>query len=195
MLDDSSARKFKKKFLADPPAQSSHTFAEMLVGAYLYSIQMPAKYDRRVLDKNPDWSLINEADAPIGIIEQMTFHQARNLEDEIEKTLSSGQTWCGFPPGNIDRLYAKIQEKAEKYENLVAQLNLPYVVSVFGHSHADVDSDEINEVLFKLHGGAFSNFKALTGILYFTELNGSYRFSYIPNPNSTFHLPLRDNVI
>jgi hypothetical protein len=195
MLDGSSARKFIKKFLADPPDQPSHTFAELLVGAYLYSIQMPAKYDRWVLDKKPDWSLINEADAPIGIIEQMTFHQARNIEDEIKATLSSGQTWCDFPPSNVDRLYERIREKAEKYENLVAQLNLPYVVSIFGHFFADVDSDEINEVLFKLNGGAFSNFKTLTGVLYFTELNGSYSFSYIPSPNATFHLPLRDNVI
>jgi hypothetical protein len=180
---DEDARKFVKKFRNDSPIQSTHTFRELLVGAYLMNLGLNAKYEKNIQGKTPDWSVWTIEWDLVAIIEQMTFNQSRELKDEITTTLKSGQIWTGWIPPNVDRLFQKLQEKSEKYEPIAASLRIPYIVAIFSDFMSSIDQEELQEVLFKVHdGGIFRRFKELAGILFFEESAANYEFTYLQNP-------------
>ena len=186
------APKFVRRFREQRPQQAAHTYRELLVGTYLANLSIPGRYDLEQLGKTPDWSVFDQSGSSSGIIEVMTFHQTAGIDRAIGESWLSGKAWCGWMPQNGPRLYQKLQEKAERYESLVRQLDVPYVVSVFGEFTASVDQRELQETLFSLHGGAFSQFACLSGVLYFQESLGAYRFKYFGNPSHRCQLPLRD---
>lgn len=196
MLFEEDARKFVKKFRHDPSDQSAHTFRELLVGAYLVGQRLKARYDKQVLGKTPDWSSLDNSDTVVGVIEQMTFHQTRTIEIDIENALRAGTSWTGWLPSNVDRLFQKLHEKAERYDAIATTLQVPYVVAIFGDGAASVDRDELDEVLFKAHnGGAFSQFTVLSGVLFFEESAGQYTFTYIENPDAFRTMKLGNAVL
>ena len=184
--------KFVRRFREQRPQQAAHTYRELLVGAYLADLPVPGRYDLELHGKTPDWSVFDESGSISGIIELMTFHQTAEIDRAIGEHWGRGQVWCDWMPQNAPRLYQKLQEKAERYELLARQLDVPYVVSVFGEFTASVDQHEVEETLFSLHGGAFTQFAWLSGVLYFQESFGTYRFKYFANPSHPRQLPLRD---
>lgn len=175
-------RKFVKNFRTQPSAQALHTYRELLVGAYLADLGYGARYDRKTEGKTPDWTLLDNTGRVTGIIELMTFHPSASIDHEIGEAIGRGETWVGWMPQNSSRLFQKIQEKAERYMHLADAIEAPYVVAVFGEFTASVDLEELEEVLFSIHGGAFTQFPWLSGMLYFEESAGTYAFRYLSNP-------------
>lgn len=69
--------------------------------------------------------------------------------------------------------------KVDKYESLAKSLSVPYVVAVYGDFLAAVEKDEVNEVLHEAYeGGIFAYSNAVSGILFFEESGGRYKFTY-----------------
>ncbi len=197
-LDEEDARKFIRAFRNHAASgQIAHTYRDLLAGAYLASIGVKARYEREVLGKTPDWTIVRSDDTPDAIVELTTYHQTPAVDNEIAQTaIKGGKMWAGFMPPNSDRLYQKIQQKAEKYESLAATLSVPYVVAVFSEFTASVDRRELEEALLHIHGGGvFHQCPALAGVLHFRESGGLYRFSYFANPTATHTMVLRDAVL
>ena len=183
--------KFFKNFRTQPPAQAHHTYRELLVGANLSDHGLQPRYDLEIDGKTPDWSLLDEQEKVIGIVELPTFHQNAQLDREIGETLGRGEIWAGWMPQNTGRLYQKVQQKAERYARLAGSAQVPYVVAVFGEFTASVDLAEVEEVLFSSHGGAFTHFPWLCGLLYFEESSGIYAFKCYANSDARRALPLQ----
>src|ERR1700682_3695687 len=164
-LHETDIRKFLRIFRSQQASgQIAHTYRELLVGAYLADLSIEARYEKETLGKTPDWTLVNETDEVVGFIDNMTFHQKPAIDNEIANSMRQGQTWAGWLPPNSDRLYQKLQQKAEKYECLANELKVPYVVAVFGEFTASVDRHELDEALLDIHsGGVFSNCLVLSG--------------------------------
>lgn len=193
-IRDEDIRKFVKKFGEQPHNENQvlHTFRELILGAFLASNGFKVQYDREIDGKTPDWSIFSDAAELQGIVELTNFHPDKTTENTIMQELKTGNIYCDWQPNNNDRLYQRIQEKADHYENLIRTHNVPYTVAVFGEFTAAVELDELNECLFKDHGGGlFRQCPALSGVLFFQESAGQYIFKYIKNsqPENAINLP------
>lgn len=83
-----------------------------------------------------------------------------------------------------DRLFSKVQEKANEYAKLIEQVRVPYVVALFGEFTAPIEPQEMYHVVYDLHGGVFAEIPALAGVIFFRERWGQYEYSYFPNPEA-----------
>lgn len=128
---------------------------------------------------------------PDTILEIVSLHAAKVLEDNLAKQFTAKQLadpdaliiTVSYWPGEIkDRLYARIQEKAVAYKNLVA--NRPYVVGVFGNFEIEIKDSDITECVFG-DDGLLKSYSWLSGVVRFIDRNGIYRFTYFPNPDAT----------
>jgi hypothetical protein len=61
-------------------------------------------------------------------------------------------------------------------------LHLPYTVAAFSEFTASLEPDEISHVLFRHHGGLLAASPELSGVIFFSEQNGRYAFTYFANP-------------
>jgi hypothetical protein len=185
LLCTEDRKKFLRKFNSEDNEQSHHTFRELLIGAYLLKNCLNARYDQVVQDKTPDWSVREESGELSGLVEQLTFHQARELDHAMNATLRAGQTWVGWVPSAAERIYQKVLSKAEVYEKLANSLSVPYIITLFADFAAAVEIDEIHDACLKLNGGGvFSAANHLSGVVFFEENKGKYEFQYIPNPHA-----------
>lgn len=99
-------------------------------------------------------------------------------------------------PSNVDRLYQKLGEKIERYEELAERLNISYVVSIFGDIKAVVEPDELQDVLHTAHEkGIFVRFPWLSGVLYFYTSSLNYNFKYFNNPAALRPLCVPDDQL
>lgn len=186
LINPEDVPQFVKDFRTQPHNQNQvqHTFRELLLGSFLASNNYKIRRDYKINDKTPDWSIFNDSQKVIAIVELVNFHIDKNTEDEInKKKAESKEVWAGWLQSNNNRLWQRIQEKAEKYEKLAKDHNLHYVVSLFGEFTAFIEHEELNDCLFiDYDGGIFNQYKFLSGLLYFEESAGQYNFKYFRNP-------------
>ncbi len=209
-ISEKDRRKFVRKFREQPhdEYQVMHTLRELILGAFLASKGFLVCHDLEIEGKTPDWVILDAQESPVGIVELINFHVDRHTEMDIEKQLkhpdpmSTVDTAHGPIPvavywqkPNKERLYQRIEEKANKYERLAENNKLPYVVSVFGELRAAVKKEELHQCLFEDHGGLLAQWPTLSGVLFFEESNGTYVFDFIENPQGTISITIPDGRI
>jgi hypothetical protein len=187
-LDEKEQKKFVKKFKDQPHygIQVMHTFRELLLGAYLSASSLKVVYDRDIFGKTPDWSLLDESSKVIAIVEMVYHHLDRDTEDDLLAQREAGKIALGYFPHSNDpeflRLYSHVQEKVGVYKNIVAGINVPYVVAVFMDFTAVIDVQETKDCLMSGDEPLFKSYPDLSGVLHFEENGGSYYFTFIENP-------------
>ena len=184
-------QKFRSNFrnLLPESDQTMHTLRELVIGAHLSANGFRVRHDY-VIDNNktPDWCILDDESTVIGIVELTNFHIDKTTEIEIRKhsELKDNFTyWRDGNKNNVDRLYHRIEKKAQTYRSQANSLKVPYVVGVFGEWETAVDFDEIRSCLFGEETGLFDMYPEMSGVLYFVEQNAlRYLFYYAENPNA-----------
>lgn len=190
-------RKFVKKFREHPPDsdQIMHTFRELVLGSYLSSRGFKVRHEFAIDDQTPDWSILDAQEETItGLVELTSFHVDKATQDEIAEQIRArglALCWRDQNKDNVERLYQSIWRKAPAYKTLIEQMQVPYVVAVFGEFEAAMDFEEVCLCLFDEETGLFAMYPELSGVLYFEESFGRYSFKYVSNPNAsqTIELP------
>jgi hypothetical protein len=184
-IDDADVKKFVKKFRDQQhhEEQIMHTFRELVLGAFLGSNQLRAMHEYNVCGQTPDWCLFDDESKLKGLVELVNFHVDRRTQDRIDSEIRDKGIAAYFI-SNGERLYHKIWEKAGTYKALAQNLNLAYVVAVFGTFQADVEVNEIRNCLFEEGKGLFGLYPEMSGLLFFTTFSGEHHFIYIQNPDA-----------
>lgn len=189
-IDPADVAAFVRKFRKERDEQRFHTFRELVVGSHLRQSGLNARYEQRVQDKTPDWVIYDQAGAVHELIDVTSLHQRRETETDMVGSVAAGQIWTGWVTIPPDHIYSKIESKASAYSRLSAEVGKPYTVFLFGEFLATVDPEEIEHVLYKHHNGVFSSLPMLSGLVYFTEGGGAYRYNYYANAAATFPSPV-----
>lgn len=186
-IDPADVAAFVRKFRTERDDQRFHTFRELVVGSHLRLRGLNARYEQRVQDKTPDWVVYDSAGSIQELIDVTSLHQRLEKKTDMLRTLSTGEVWTGWVTIPSDHIYSKIQTKANAYADLSAAVGKPYTVFLFGEFFAAIDPEEVEHVLYELHGGVFSSLPMLSGLVYFTHGGGEYRYSYYASSAATFH--------
>lgn len=187
-INEKEQKRFVKKFKNQPHTniQIMHTYRELLVGAYISANGIKVENERKIGTKTPDWSITDQSDNVIAIIEVINHHIDEKTNEPILEQFKAGKKAIAFFPNGNDpenkRLYLHIQDKANKYKDLVKGINVPYVVAVFMDFLTVIDDQETKECLMDGKEPLFRLYPDLSGVLHFEESNGSYKFTYIENP-------------
>jgi hypothetical protein len=196
-LCEEDEQKFVRKFREQPPDsdQIMHTFRELVLGAYLSSSGFKVRHDYAVDSQTPDWCILDEKPAVIGIVELTNFHIDKATENEIEEQLQArgiAWYWRDENKDNADRLYHCIWHKAQVYKVLLEKLRVPYIIALSPESQAAIDfKEEVCPCLFEEKTGLFEMYSEVSGVLYFEERpRGQYSFYYALNPNALRVLPI-----
>lgn len=188
-------RKFLKEFSQQPhdSDQIMHTVRELVLGAYLASSGLKVRHHYRVDNKTPEWCVLDDKSAVIGIVELTNFHIDKVTENQIEHQWQArGEAWVWLDPKNVKRLYDHIEAKAGVYSNLVKKLEVPYVIAVFCDFRAPLSfTEEVRFCLSNQHSGPFKIYPEISGLLYFEDHASRYFFNYAHNPSPLrrFDLP------
>lgn len=148
-LDKSTQLKFVKLFRQQPRDQDQimHTLRELILGAYLHRAGFQVRYAQRLRGKTPDWLLVNEQAMPLAIVELVNIHIDRQTETAIQIQSQTRPAvvvyWRDGNVDNIERLRYRLQEKAQVYQDLVTELDLAYIIAVFGEFKAALDMEDI----------------------------------------------------
>jgi hypothetical protein len=188
LLDEKEQKKFVKKFKDNPHDQIHvmHTFRELLLGAYLSANGLNVESERNICGKTPDWSILDSSSNVTAIVEAVTHHLDRKAEDELLEQKRAGKNVLSYWPNGNDpdhrRVYSHIKDKADKYKEIVSELKVPYVVSIFIDFLAVIDVQEVKDCLMSGDEPLFKLYPDLSGVLHFEESNrGSYYFELIEN--------------
>lgn len=183
-LHPDDAAPFVKKLTTQPLHARFHTYRELLLGAHLLQDGRNFRYEQLVCGKTPDWTLFGEDSRLLEVVDVVTLHQRHDKEQEIFASVRSSGSWggwIGIPP---DHIYRKLNDKAGQYSELVRQAKVPYVLGVFGEFVASLSPQEIQQVLYRQHGGWFTTTQEVSGVIYFREQSPNFEFSYFPNPEA-----------
>lgn len=188
-------RKFVKKFREQPHDQNQvmHTLRELVCGAYLSSKGYRVIHDYHLKDRTPDWCILDDNDSIQTIIEVTNFHIDQVTERYIENQRQSKTIIGYWPDGNTnnrDRLYERIQQKAQVYKELVNSINLPYVIAVYPDYRVCLEFDDVYDCLSLKNDGIYDLYPQVSGVLFYVENDGQYTFRYISNPRSLRKLDL-----
>jgi len=179
-------RKFRK--LESESNQIMHTLRELILGAYLSASGFRVRYDFVTNNQTPDWCILDDDLSVVGIIELLSIHINRATEREIRQHSELRDNyfyWRDGQKNNIDRLYQRIEEKAQKYSSQAISLKVPYVVAVFGEWELALDFNEIKSCLFNEKTGLFNKYLEMSGVTYFVDQNPfRYLFHYSGNPRA-----------
>jgi hypothetical protein len=188
-ISDDDVRKFVKKFKEQPHESDHfmHTVRELILGAYLGLCGLKLKYDRKINNKTPDWSILDDTNIPHCIIELVNFHIDRRTEIDIEsqkRAKGIASYWRDGNKDNVSRLYMCIHQKAEIYGKLIENTRLPYIIAIFSDFRAILDTEEIQSCLSTNESGIFWLYPNVSGVLFFEENSGQYSFHYFSNTNA-----------
>ena len=188
-LSETEQKKFLNKFKqhSSSKIQTMHIFYELILGAYLSSNGFIVKYDFQIGSKKPDWVVFDTSCNTVAIIEMVCHHIDDKTNEIILNQIKRDEKIITyFPKTNdpeLNRLYSKINKKANIYKNLVIENNVPYIIAVYIDYLAVIDVQETKICLTGGEDSLFKNNPNLSGVLQFEENNfGSYFFSFIENP-------------
>lgn len=188
-IDAEDVNAFVRKFRREKGEHRMHTFRELIVGSHLRKYGLDARYEQEVQGKTPDWVIRAPDGDVLEIVDVVTLHQRKALETDMVGTLVQGEVWTGWMTIPPDHIYAKIQQKANRYSDLSSELDRPYLLYVFGEFLASIDPEEIAHVVHKHHGGLFTKVPWLVGVVYFTESSGTYKYAYFSNEGAKLISP------
>jgi hypothetical protein len=172
--------------------QRMHTFGELLLGAYLSSCGFKVRHEYSVESKTPDWCILDNRSAVIGIIDLVNFHRDKATENEIDQ---GHAVWSRDNlPKNRDRLYERIWGKMGTYLDLAQTLEVPYVVAVCPDWRAGVKFEKLIPCLHPDNTGLFQMYQDVSGVLYFEGNLEQYSFRYEQNPNALRSVDLPSGV-
>ena len=195
-ISEEDERKFVKKFKDQmrDEVQVMHTFRELILGSYLASSGFNVSYEYSVDTATPDWCVLDDSSSLKAIVELTNFHLDKATEDAINEARQTKGWWIGWTGLNDERLYQSIWHKAGFYKTLAEGFNVPYIVAVYSEFNAAVDIEELNRCLFGEEFGLFGLYPAISGVLFFEEQSGPYKFTYLPNPNPLKRMCIRSGV-
>lgn len=200
-LCDEDQQRFVKKFREQPhdSDQIMHTFRELILGAYLSSRGFRVRYECSVECKTPDWCILDNRSAVVGIAELVNFHIDALTESNIaEQTRAKPSVvfyWRDKNKNNVERLSYSIQDKMQKYHALTETLRVPYIIGIFLDFKVVVDTEELRACLYPNDTGLFQMYRHVSGVLYFEENTGQYLFRYEQNPNALRKIELPGGVL
>jgi len=192
-LCEKDQQRFAKKFREQPhdSDQRKHTFRELVLGAYLSSRGFRVRHEYSVEGKTPDWCILDNRSAVVGIVELVNFHIDAVMESEIEKERRAKPFvvyWRDEHKNNVERLYHCIQDKMQKYQALTEKLGVPYIIAISPDYKVVLDFQEVLSCLHDNEFGLFQMYRHVGGVLYFEKDGGQYCFRYEQNPNRKFDL-------
>lgn len=177
-----------------------HTYRELLMGARLRDQGFNVRYERKVENKTPDWTLVDK-DTTLEILDVMTLHQRAEKDREIREGLQKPEaileipgtgelicswgTWITIPP---DHVYEKLSEKAGNYRQLARTHHLPFVIAVYDDWLASISADGMKYVLFDHRDGWFKENPDVSGVIHFKGASWTpFQFDYtvFRNPKAT----------
>lgn len=195
-LCNEDQQSFVKKFREQPhdSDQIMHTFRELILGAYLSSKCFRVRHEYSVESKTPDWCILDNRSAVVGIVELVNFHIDAVTESKIIRQMQTKGTaayWRDGNKNNVERLYYCIWDKMQKYKPLTEKLGAPYIIGIFPDFIVGVKFKEVRACLYPDDTGLFQMYRHVSGVLYFEEHSGQYWFRYEQNPNALrkFDLP------
>ena len=200
-LCEEDQQRFVKKFREQPhdSDQIMHTFRELILGAYLSSRGFPVRHEYLVEGKTPDWCILDNRSAMVGIVELVNFHIDAVTESEIAKQIQAKSIiavyWRDGNKNNVERLYYCIWDKMQKYQALIEKLRVPYIVGIFLDFKVVVDLEELRGCLYRNGTGLFQMYGYVSGVLYFEENAGQYLFRYEQNPDAQRKVELPSGVL
>jgi len=189
-INESDQRKFIKKFRSSPLAdpQTNHTLHELLLGAYLSASGFIDECEWKIQEKKPDWSILDTSSKIIAIVENVTHHLPIETENKIFNQHKAGKTVIGYKPDEKDpdhqRLKLKIQNKVNTYKRIVSDLDVPYVLAIFGHFYSALEVEDVKNLLMCGKEFLLKQNPDLSGIFYFCEDTRFYKFWFIENPHA-----------
>jgi len=191
-------RKFVRKFHEQQHVsdQIKHTLMELVLGAYLSSCDMKLRYDYAINSETPDWCILDDRSAVIGIVEMTNFHIDKATDNEIEKQRSvkrSAVYWRDGNKNNVDRAHGRLREKADKYKHLIEKLRVPYAIAIFADYKVALDfREELLPGLVDENSGLFGR-SEISGVLNIeNNVKGKYSFRYATNSNAIRPLAIRN---
>jgi hypothetical protein len=199
-LCDKDQQRFVKKFREQPhdSDQRLHTFRELILGAYLSSKGFRVRHEYSVESKTPDWCILDNRAAVVGIVELVNFHIDAVTESAIAKQIrvkSIAVYWRDGNKNNVERLYYCIWDKVQKYRALIEKLSVPYIIAIYPDFNAATDFEEVLPCLHHDEFGLFQMYRHVSGVLYFEENAGQYLFRYEQNPNALRKVELPGGVL
>jgi len=197
-LCEEDQQRFVNNFREQPhdSDQIMHTFRELILGAYLSSRGFPVRHEYLVEGKTPDWCILDNRSAMVGIVELVNFHIDAVTESEIAKQIQAKSIiWRDGNKNNVERLYYCIWDKMQKYQALIEKLRVPYIVGIFLDFKVVVDLEELRGCLYRNGTGLFQMYGYVSGVLYFEENAGQYLFRYEQNPDAQRKVELPSGVL
>ncbi len=193
-------QRFVKKFREQPhdSDQIMHTFRELILGAYLSSCGFKVRHEYSVESKTPDWCILDNRSAVIGIVDLVNFHIDAITESDIAKQIQTKgiiAVWRNQNKNNDERLYYCIWDKMQKYQALTEKLRAPYIIAIFPDFYSATDFEEVCACLYHSEFGLFQMYQDVSGVLYFEENAGQYLFRYEQNPNALRKIDLPNGVL
>jgi hypothetical protein len=183
-LDAADVRRFVKKFNAEKDPHRFHTYRELLIGAHLRRRGWNARYEQRVGVNTPDWAVVDQAGSVIEVVDVVTLHQRRVTESAISTAVAKHKLWTGWLTVPNGHIYSKLEAKASAYARLTESAQVPFTIAAFGEFTASIEPEDVREVCNVHAGGMFSACPFVSGVIFFRERAGQYRFSYFANPTA-----------
>jgi len=155
-------------------AGARHTFREFVLARQLNAEGFRLEYGENICGQTPDWY-----DAPNKLLLEV-FTCERGGKSELKSRLAAG-----------------IEKKINKYETIVQQNNLSFIVAVYGDFMTGLDADDCKDAIDDAR--LFRRCPILSGVLFFSEStvtmvpskDGStdkrqeYGFQYFANPSAS----------
>jgi len=115
------------------------------------------------------------------------------LKIKIEEALQSGDMSVNASgtPVQIRRFLQRLNKKYCKYERIVLERNRPLVIGCHLEFGSTVDSDDVLPHL-ESAGGFFEEATALSGVLLYSDENGSHHFDFVQNSRAQHPTSLTD---
>lgn len=184
-LHPDDVRPFVDKLTTQALDPKFHTYRELLVGVHLRDLGFDVRYERALGNLTPDWSLVSTEGSTLEVLDVTTVHQRHEKDTEIRNALGASARWTGWITVPPDHIYRKLSDKAGQYSRVARDSALPYVLAVYGDFNASISPEDMEHVLFSLHGGWFRTVWEVSGLLYFRQTMFRFEYSYYVNPEAT----------
>jgi hypothetical protein len=180
-LHPDDVRPFVEKLTTQSLPARFHTYRELLAGIHLRDRGFDVRYERDIGKQTPDWALMSAEGTIIEILDVVTLHQRYEKDAEIREAVRTSGQWSGWITIPPDHIYRKLSDKARQYSRTAKDLNLPYVLAVFGDFTASISPEDMRHVLYEQHDGWFKTAPEVSGLIYFRESALGFEYSYYVN--------------
>jgi hypothetical protein len=151
--------------------QLLQAWRELCIAEYFIDRKIAVECESQFDGKTPDWYAPSER----LVIEVISRGAPNTMEAELfNKGVAFGRTACKF-----DRIANAVKEKADKYEAIINNCKLRYVIAVHGSSFLATTAEDCKEALVKAN---LSDLPHVSGVLFLSEDSD---FKYFPNPKAT----------